>query len=275
MRKINMKFTRVWGLAIAIFAIFVTALPLVIAAADQEDGAVIKDKFTGTNGTFPEGWTLSFPRAQFFLDEGACVQRFATATNTIQPRWTAPLAPGNVSWALENNQLRGMAVTGCGFPETRIAKGHDLGLKDYIATWDAKWIRGSGWGCLMFRVQDDTNHYRLCIAGEESEDPDVGILTPTHAVVLQKVVDGAFTNLKSIQTDIPAKTVVSLRLKARGSTIDVRANNKKLFTFTDATFSHGHIGLEIVDFEELPVDFYFDNVKVRTIEQDGDDDDGE
>lgn len=125
----------------------------------------------------------------------------------------------------------------------------EVSMKSEESNLNNDWQMG-----IYFRYIDQDNHYRFRISG-----------APTH-IVLNKVVDGAPTELLAINIPISKNTWYKLGVEFIGSTLKFRLADEQNVIIDDQidddSIKKGKLGIVIIN----PGIIYFDDIVVRTIE---------
>ncbi|WP_353567356.1 family 43 glycosylhydrolase [Haloferula sargassicola] len=130
-------------------------------------------------------------------------------------------------------------VNGYRSGEKLVLRGGDF--TDLAASVDIHFIEGDRDAGLLFRVTDPT------VGFDAQKGYFAGILPGQEAVILGKTDGNAWTELARESVRLGTQREALLAVSARGEKITVSVNGKTLIETEDDTWSHGTLGLRVVD----------------------------
>ncbi|MBB5351205.1 GH43 family beta-xylosidase [Haloferula luteola] len=125
----------------------------------------------------------------------------------------------------------------CG--EKLVLRGGDL--SDFKASVDIAWVHGERDAGLLFRITEPT------VGFDAQKGYFAGILPGQNRVILGKTDGKNWTELAA--SDLPKKLSgkATLGVTAQGNQLTVSVDGKTLIDFKDDSWSHGSVGLRVVD----------------------------
>jgi DNA-directed RNA polymerase subunit RPC12/RpoP len=177
------------------------------------------------------------------------IYSMGNSTRTIWTEWSV-LDGNEDNWNFVNSKIHAHSVDGEGI----LASEKEYGDVTFSATVNTTNREAS----LAIRMQDAGNGYLILFAPAGTPVP----WNKTGFIAVVKKTSGSETTLVTYNKRNLSSIGQSAKIKviARGPSMEVQLNGRKILHASDSTFASGHIGLRIFGASDYPCDATFSKV---------------